>query len=163
MQIWPVKSRRTNEAKRMRTMRFDWPYPHLYYYLHMSIFIPSYTSCLYFSLNIGPNISFCKSVAVLSEIFKSFSLSCLTFSYVTKLVFDSGNLYSSNFLFSSVTFKIELYTSKLVKPIVQKASTQIGAISEKDSLDFLSLNLDVFLWFSVCLFNKRFTIFSFRK
>ena len=50
------------------------------------------TCSLYSLIIIGPFKLFCKSVAVIYEISKSFSISSLTFSYVTPTDFSSGNL-----------------------------------------------------------------------
>ena len=67
----------------------------------------------------GPIISSCKSVAVISVIFNSFPIWSLTYSYEILPFFESGNLRSSILSISSVLIKIQLYTSKVVDPNIQ--------------------------------------------
>ena len=52
-------------------------------------------------------------------------------------------------LFSSVRLEIELYTSKIVSPIIQDPSIRIGGLKWNVSLGLISLNFNVstgFVW-----------------
>ena len=95
-----------------------------------------------------------KSVAVLSEISWTFSISSLNFSYELPPVFESGNLYSSDLFFSSVIIKMEFYTFRLVNLIIQSPLIWIGGLKWNVSLGLVILNSKVssaFLW--VCVIS----------
>ena len=56
-------------------------------FIYLSSLYLFVTCFLYSSRKVGPNLSSCKSVAEVSEVSKSFSISSLTFSYETSPLF----------------------------------------------------------------------------
>ena len=111
--------------------------------------LPSFLLLLFiFFKKIGPNISPCESVAVTSEIPKSFSISCLTFSYVILPFFESAQIKNRKLTFSSGTLKKKFYTSKLVNPINQLESRPrlTDGFNENFSCGLVSSNSSVVLF-----------------
>ena len=68
------------------------------------------------------------------------SISSFEFSNVISSGFCMSSKQSSNLLFSSVIIKMEFYTSKFIKPIIQDPSIRIGGLIEKLSPDFETSN-----------------------